>query len=268
LLPGGAPYDALTDDAQAALWAGCGLFFVQAMLHVCRVSCVSANGRGRQHELLAVAATMSASLCYYAMACGVSQASYAALAGRSRIFFHLQYFERGFCVSLVFLNTSALARERRPTLVAVVSLWLAAVAALYMGNTVSGLRREGFLVISFAMLLPVAVTTVCAMGERLRMSQLQTAYRFLATWCIVCCASYGIVYFVCEVVYVLDTTAEILLYMLVDFCVIGISSLVISCAGADLEAGLLPAQEAELSMYPGPHDYGFYPNPDFYNDNL
>ena len=26
--------------------------------------------------------------------------------------------------------------------------------------------------------------------------------------------------------------------------------------------------EAELSLYPGPHNYGFYPNPDFYNDNL
>merc|ERR1719454_2513949 len=100
------------------------------------------------------------------------------------------------------------------------------------------------------------------------MSQLQTTYRFLSAWCIICCSAYHIVYILCEVAYILDTETEILVYMLLDVCTIGISSVIISCAGSDLEAGLLPAQEAELSLYPGPHNYGFYPNPDFYNDNL
>jgi len=263
-----APYDPLTGPAKAALWVGCGLFAAQAALHGCRTLCVSASARSRQHELLAVAATACAALCYYSMACGISQASYAAVGGLSRIYFHMLYLERGFCVSLVFLNTSAMARERRASLVALVSMWLAAVGALYMGNFVSGPQRTGFLVASVAFLVPVGCTTVCAMGERLRMSQLQTSYRFLSTWCMVCCAGYQIVYFVCEVVYILDTETEILLYMLLDFCIIGVSSIIICCAGADLEVGLLPAQEAELSLYPGPHNFGFYPNPDFYNDNL
>jgi len=260
--------DPLSSAATVYLWVGCVLFCAQASFHCCRASCVSGSARGRQHELLAVASTAIASLCYLAMASGISQDAYIAVGGRARVFFHMLYLERGICVSLVFVNMYALARERRPSSVAVVSLWLAAVGALYMGNAVFGLRRTVFMVASLASLVPVGGTTICAMGDRVRMSQLQTTYRFLAAWCMVCCASYNMIYFVCEVVFILDTNTEILLYMLLDFCIIGVSSLTISFAGADMDVGLLPAQEAELSLYHGPHNYGFYPNPDFYNDNL
>jgi bacteriorhodopsin len=202
------------------------------------------------------------------MASGVSQASYGADGPLARLFYQLLYLERVLCVGLVFLNLAALARERRPSLVALVALWSASSGALYMGNTVLGVRRVAFLVASFLCMMPLATTLVCAMGERLRMSQLQTAYRFLSAWCVVCCTCYDLIYFLCEVVYILNTETEILLYMLLDLCIIAVPSLGISCAGSELESGLLPAQEAELSLYPGPHNYGFYPNPDFYNDNL
>lgn len=261
-----AATDPLTSAATSSLWVGCILFSAQASLHGFRAIYVSA--RGRQHELLAVAATAVSALCYYAMACGITQGAYAAVGGRGRAYFHLAYLERGLSVGLVFLNTSSMARERRSSLVAVVTMWLATVGALYMGNVVFGTSRTGFLVAALACLVPVGCTTVCAMGDRVKNSQLQTAYRFLSTWVMVCCGSYNLVYFVCQVVYILDTETEMLLYMLLDYCTIGISSLIVCCAGTDLEIGLLPAQEAELSLYPGPHHYGFYPNPDFYNDNL
>lgn len=259
-------YDPITSTAQVALWVGCFVFALQASIHWCRTGCVAS--RARQHELLSTSTAACAALFYFGMANGISEASYATAGQRSRLYYSFLYLERGLCVGLLFLNTSTLARERRPTMVALGVLWLLSTAALYMGNAVVGTRRLGFLVASILCLLPVATVLVCAMGERVKMSQLQTIYRFLSAWCILCCSGYVIVYTLCEVAYILDTETEILVYMLLDFCTTGISSVIISCAGSDLEAGLLPAQEAELSLYPGPHNYGFYPNPDFYNDNL
>jgi len=202
------------------------------------------------------------------MAYGCSKALYAAAGVRYRIYFQLLYLVRGLGLGLVFLNLAALARERRPPSISLGTMWLTSTTALYLGNTVVGTRRLVLLLASIGSLLPVATTLACSMGERVQMSQLQMVHRFLATWCLVCCACYALTYFLCEIAYVLDTETEVLIYALLDLCAIGVSSLVICCAGRDLEAGLLPAQEAELSLYPGPHNYGFYPNPDFYNDNL
>lgn len=261
-------FEPLTVPAQTALWVASATFAMQAMLHQCRGSCVTTNTRGQQHEQLAVAATGSSAVLYLGMASGCSKELYVANNSRYRIYFQLLYLVRGFGLGLVFLNLATLARERRPPAVALGTMWLTSTVALYLGNFVAGGRRLALLFASIACLLPVATTLVCSMGERVHMSQLQLVHKFLATWCLVCCACYALTYFLCEVAFLLDTETEIMIYVLLDLCAIGVSSLVICCAGRDLEAGLLPAQEAELSLYPGPHNYGFYPNPDFYNDNL
>jgi len=152
--------------------------------------------------------------------------------------------------------------------VALAAAWLTETGALYLGNLVSGSRRLCFLGAAFALLAPVATTLLGSMGGRLRLSKLQTVYRFLSTWCVICSMCYVLTFICCEVTGLLNTETEMLAYALLDYCTVGVSSLVISCAGPDVQAGLLPAQEAELSLYPGPHNHGFYPNPDYYDDNL
>lgn len=128
--------------------------------------------------------------------------------------------------------------------------------------------RLCFLGSAAAFLAPITGILLGSMGDRLRHSKLQTVYRFLATWIIVCGCCYPAVFLACQVTNLLDTETEILIYGLLDYCTVGVSCLVISGAGLELEVGLLPAQEAELSLYPGPHNHGFYPNPDYYEDNL
>ena len=72
----------------------------------------------------------------------------------------------------------------------------------------------------------------------------------------------------CELGNVVNTETEVILYALLDLCAVSISCAVISANGRNLEEGLLPAQEDELSLYPGPHKHGFFPNPDYYEDNV
>lgn len=266
--PEAGTYDPLSGTAQLALWCSCGALALQTVVHWLRAWFIVWGGRAEQHELLCGASTGSLALLYLAVACGLSQDLYAVGAGYFRIFFHLQYAGRALSVGLLLLNLSALAREKRPPAVALVFAWVASVGALYLGNFVNGAQRLAFLGAASLFLLPVASTLLGTMGERLRLSKLHTVYRFLATWCVVCSACYPIVFFVCEVGVLLDTETELLLYGLLDYCTIGVSSLIVSGAGSEVEVGLLPAQEAELSLYPGPHNHGFYPNPDYYDDNL
>lgn len=261
----------LTGTAEATLWAAAGVFGLQAILHWCRATCVASNARVKQHELLSGAAQGVAALLYLAMACGLSLSSYAdGVRGpaNQRPFFQLLYAERAIAGSVVLVNLAALARERRPSSVALAAAWTTETAALYLGTFAEGNRRLYLLGAAMALLLPPCATLFAAMGGRLARTPLQTVYRFLATWWGFCSACFCLHFTFCEVFALFDTETEMIGYALLDYCLVGVSSLVVSCAGPDLSAGLLPAQEAELSLYPGPHSHGFYPNPDYYDDNL
>eukprot|EP00747_Dinoflagellata_sp_TGD_P186942 gnl/TRDRNA2_/TRDRNA2_44339_c0_seq1.p1 gnl/TRDRNA2_/TRDRNA2_44339_c0~~gnl/TRDRNA2_/TRDRNA2_44339_c0_seq1.p1 ORF type:complete len:275 (-),score=17.28 gnl/TRDRNA2_/TRDRNA2_44339_c0_seq1:126-950(-) len=268
LLSHAGSYEPLTGTAQAAQWVACVVFLLQMLLHWSRAWCVVANTRAQHHELLSGASTGVCGLLYLAIADGLSEDLYTVGSRQYRIFYHLLYVERAVAVGLLLLNISVLARERRPPAVALVVVWLASTSALYLGNAVGGVRRLAFVVVAVIFLLPVAAGLLGSMGERVRLSQLQSVYRFLATWAVVCSACYPLVYFGAGVVGLLDTETELLVYALLDYCTVGVSALIVSSAGPDVDAPLLPAQEAELSLYPGPHQHGFYPNPNYYDDNL
>lgn len=276
-----------TQLAQASLLVACAAFALQSALHWMRAACAAINARAQQHELLSGAATSACALMYQGMACGISGGAYYLAAGSAelssaegggadgapdsrqpRIFFAFHYLARSLAGSVVLLNVAALARERRPPAVALAAVWCLQTGALYLGTLVQGAQRTGFLVAACWLVLPFALILLAVMGGRLRFSELQTVYRFLAMWCIVCSAGYSLVFFCSEMFCLFNSETELVAYMLLDYCVVGVSSLVISCAGSELQVGLLPAQEAELSLYPGPHNHGFYPNPDYYDDNL
>lgn len=129
-------------------------------------------------------------------------------------------------------------------------------------------QRASFLIAACGLVIPLAATLLATMGTRLRMSQLQSTFRFLAVWFTICCTGYCAVFLFSAILEFLSVETEILACALIDMGLIVISSLVITCAGPDVEVGLLPAQEAELSLYPGPHRHGFFPNLDYYDDNL
>mmetsp|Transcript_178844 Transcript_178844/g.573150 ORF Transcript_178844/g.573150 Transcript_178844/m.573150 type:complete len:280 (-) Transcript_178844:291-1130(-) len=274
VLPPGSPavgLPELTGTSHVVLWGACVLFAGQSALHWFMAACRTSSARAQQHELLSGAATGLCALSYQAMASGVSRMVYEVTAfdgQHQRICFSLLYAERAVAGALVFVNIAALARERRPPMAALVAVWFAETAALFFGNLVEGWSRFRFLIAAGVLLVPQAGMLLAAMGRRLHLSQLHAVYRFLSTWCSFCSACYCLVYFFSEVVVLFNTETEIIAYALLDGCAIGISSLVVTCAGPEVQVGLLPAQEAELSLYPGPHRHGFYPNPDYYDDNL
>lgn len=271
---GDASQEGLTKTAQVCLWGACILFYTQAAMHWSRATCVAESARAQQLELLAGAATTISALLYQGMACGLSVAHLAAnpdphsAAADQRIFFAFWYLERVTAGSLVLVNIVTLARERHPPVVALASLFAAGTAALYFGCLVEGHLRLGFLAAAASLLMPQGMTLTALMGSRLHLSELQTVYRFLSTWCMCCSTCYCLLFSLCDVGSIFDIETEVLAYALLDYCTIGVSSLVISWVSADIPVGLLPAQEAELSLYPGPHHHGFYPNPDYYDDNL
>lgn len=268
--------ESLTKNAQVGLWVTCAIFSAQAVFHWIRATCVAENARARQHELLAGSAAGSSALLYQGMACGLSLAKVAAdaagadssAAAGTRVFFAFWYLERAASGSLVIVNIVALARERHPPALSVVSLFALETLALYFGCLAEGRQRLGFFFTAVVLLIPQGITLTALMGSRLRLSELQTTYRFLSTWFLCCSACYCLLFLLCDVGAVLDGETEVLAYALLDYCAIGVSSLVVSWASSDLQVGLLPAQEAELSLYPGPHHHGFFPNPDYYDDNL
>lgn len=274
-------FGALTGTAQAAFAAASVLLATQASIHWCRSGCgrcgapdasvaagTGAALRTQQHELLSSAAASVAALAYLGMTCGLSQDTFATYSGTDgRTWFPLQYMGRGVAATAVLLNVGSLARERRPPLVSLALMWLGQVASLYMAHYVKD-QRPYFCGVALVFLLPMVTTLHGVMGRRLRLTALLAVYRFLASWCIMCGACYITVFLCCAVLGLFSTETELLAYVLLDYALIGISSLVISCAGPEKDVGLLPAQEAELSLYPGPHDHGFYPNPNFYDDNL
>merc|ERR1712224_1101103 len=172
-------------------------------------------------------------------------------------------------VDLALLNVAVFARERRPQTVGVMVTWALVTAALYLGCLVDpGTRQFSFFSFALVSFLPVTVALLCSMGTRVYGSSLQTPYRFLATWGVVCGACFFLAFLAAQVFVVVNSETEIMLNSLLDYCVVGVSGLVVSCNDPGTEFGLLPAQEAELSLYPGPHSHGFYPNPDYYDDNL
>lgn len=274
-------FGALTGTATGAFGAASALFAAQASLHWCRSGCggcgaasaSAAAGAGaalrtQQHELLSSAAAGLLALVYLGLTCGVSQDTYATYSGSDqRTWFPLQYAGRGGAAAALLLNVATLARERRPPMVSLAILWLGQVASLYMAHFVKD-ERPYFCAVALAFLLPMVTTLHGVMGRRLRLTALMPLYRFLASWCIMCGACYVVVFLCSAVLGLFSSETELLAYVLVDYALIGVSSLVISCAGPERDIGLLPAQEAELSLYPGPHDHGFYPNPNFYDDNL
>lgn len=267
-------YEPLSSTAQASLLCACGAFALQAALHWIRASSISANARSQQHEQLSGAATSCCAMIYLTMACQVLQGLYTAANSDShqlRIYFGLGFAARGIVGGILLVNVCALARERRPPMVAMVGVWTTMISALFFGYLAKpgGGRRSALLAAAVALHLPLISTLVCSMGSRLRESQLQVVYRFLASWLILCGMCYCIIFYCCPVAGLLSTETEILVYTLLDYCLVGVSCLVVTCAsGQDLEAPLLPAQEAELSLYPGPHNHGFFPNLHYYDDNL
>eukprot|EP00927_Polykrikos_kofoidii_P032287 TRINITY_DN27557_c0_g1_i1.p1 TRINITY_DN27557_c0_g1~~TRINITY_DN27557_c0_g1_i1.p1 ORF type:complete len:286 (+),score=38.61 TRINITY_DN27557_c0_g1_i1:148-1005(+) len=270
-----ADFEPLSQTATMALWCSCGAFALQAAFHWLRACCLASqdSSRTQQHELLSGAVLNVAAMLYLAMACGVSQDLYLDGGGgghKYRIFFHLHFLERALAVGMVLVNTGALARERRPPTISLSVAWCSHIAALYFGHVVQpGWRRNFVLAVAVTLLVPLGVVLFGAMGARLRMSHLQVIFRFLASWYVLCGACFSLAFWCCAIAGLLSTETELLAYALLDYCVVGVSSLVISCAaGPEMEAGLLPAQEAELSLYPGPHSHGFYPNPHYYDDNL
>lgn len=256
--------------SEVELWSVCAAFGAQAVAHWLRAACTGAGARVQQHELLGGAAAGIGAVLYLAAASGISAADYAPTDGseRRRPFVHLLHLERALAMGLLLLNVAALARERRPPAVALAAAWFTQMGALYLGHFVVGLPRLFFLGAAAVQLLPLAATLWGAMGGRLRLSPLQTVYRFLSTWCVASGAGYCLAFLCCEVTGWLDSPTELRVYAALDYLTVGLGSLVVSCAGSDKQAPMLPGQEAELSLYPGPHNHGFYPNPDFYDDNL
>eukprot|EP00928_Gymnodinium_smaydae_P089878 TRINITY_DN73769_c0_g1_i1.p1 TRINITY_DN73769_c0_g1~~TRINITY_DN73769_c0_g1_i1.p1 ORF type:complete len:302 (-),score=59.75 TRINITY_DN73769_c0_g1_i1:228-1055(-) len=260
-------------DPPAAFWGACYLFALQACVHWSKAGCVAAHGsRGQMHDQVSGAATGVCALLFLAATSGISCGSYTIGDGAGatqRTIYWLLPVERSVAMVLVLMNLGALARERRPPLVALTAAWLTQTGALALGHLVSpGNQRLWFLLAAVLLLFPLASMLVGSMGSRLRHSQLQVFYRFLASWCVLCAACYCLAFYCCAVAGIFSTETELLVYSLLDYSAIGVSSLVVSCAGSDIDLALLPAQEAELSLYPGPHSHGFYPNPHFYDDNL
>merc|ERR1712187_294937 len=156
-------------------------------------------------------------------------------------------------------------------MVATGAIWSAFMSTLLFGHLAKPINgcRLWLLIAAICLLVPLASTLLGSMGSRLRYSHLQVLYRFLASWFLLCGACYCLAFYCCAIAGLFGTETEILAYALLDYCLIGVSCLVISCAGGpELEAVMLPAQEDELSVYPGPHTHGFFPNPHYYDDNL
>eukprot|EP00439_Symbiodinium_sp_Y106_P062533 s2602_g9.t1 len=251
-------------------WAATGLMAAQATIHWGRANCTAQSSRAAEHELLSGATTGLAALLYLAMACGISEAyeAFEADGSTQRLFFHIAYLGRAFLPCLLLLNISTLARERRSSAAALMAAWVMQVLALYLGQLAKAQQRWIFLLAAVVALVPMAITMCAAMGGRLHESSLMTAYRFLVTWVCICGAGFCWLFLFCQVFRFLEVHTEVVLGALLDYCLLGVSSLVISCAGPDVQAPLLPGQEEELSLYPGPHTHGFFPNLDFYDDNL
>ncbi|CAE7215015.1 unnamed protein product [Symbiodinium natans] len=243
---------------------------IQAVLHWGRANCAAQSSRAAQHELLSGATTGLAALLYLAMACGISQdyEKGSGVGSTQRLFFHLAYVGRAFVPCFLLLNISTLARERRSPAAALLGAWITQVLALYLGQLVQAQKRWIFLLAAVAALLPMGITMCASMGGRLHQSPLMTAYHFLVTWVCLCGAGFCWLFLCCQVFHFLDVQTEVVLGAILDYCLLGVSSIAISCAGPDIQAPLLPSQEEELSLYPGPHSHGFFPNLDFYDDNL
>mmetsp|Transcript_96787 Transcript_96787/g.278458 ORF Transcript_96787/g.278458 Transcript_96787/m.278458 type:complete len:271 (-) Transcript_96787:93-905(-) len=257
----------VTGLAQASLCTACGVFALQAALHWTRAVCSAPGPRAQQHETLSGVATGTCALFYQGMAFGMSQRSCTVGDAGKQAMFDFHYLGRSLGGALVLINAATLARERRAPAVAVAASWAAETAALYMG-ALAGKHRTSLLLSACLLLLPLAASLLGIMGGRLRRSPLEGAFRFVSAWCTSCAVCYVLVFYLAEVACLLNTETEIVAYTLLDWSFVGASSLVISCAGPELQAVLLPAQEEELSLYPGPHNHGFFPNPDYYDDNL
>lgn len=262
---------------EAWLWWAFVAFGLQAALHWCRAFCGTAAGepRAQQHEVLSGAATGMCAVLYQAMAFGCSRRTYAGCgngddgnAAGVRVMYDLHFGGRALAGAIVLVNLAALARERRTVAVALAALWCSETVALYLGGLVPARRRGAILLTACSLLVPLAGMTLSVMGGRLRRSPLEAVFRFLAMWCTTCAACYALVFYLGEVVCLLTVETQLVAYVLLDGALISVSSCVVSSAGPDLRVPLLPAQEAELSLYPGPHHHGFYPNPEFYDDNL
>jgi len=271
-----ADHESLTGAVNTAFSLACAAFLLQACLHTVRAWTLGPLRRAQQHEQLSAAANGTCALVYYAMYCGVFEGLYtsggdAAANGRhtSRIIFWISFVGRADAISLVLVNLSALARERRPPVFAVGAVWVTQTASLCLGHLVDADKgRLGFLVIAVALLLPLSSALIGSMGARLRLSHLQVVHRFLASWCVLCSACYCLAFFCCAYADLFSTETEMMVYTLLDYCTVGVSCIVVSCAGPEIETALLPAQEEELSLYPGPHTHGFYPNVSYYEDHL
>jgi len=262
-------FEPLSDAAQTTIWLAFLAFGLQTLFHWCRASCTG-QSRSEQHEMIASSATGSFALVYLAMANGLSKSLYAASGPRPcRVFFPVDFLGRLVCVDLALLNVAVLARERRPQTVGVVVTWSLVTSALYCGCLVDpGPPRFSFFAFALVAFVPVMAALLCSMGSRTRGSSLQTPYRFLATWGVVCGTCFFLAFLAAQIFGIVNSETEIMLLSLLDYCIVGVSGLVVSCNDPGTEMGLLPAQEAELSLYPGPHSHGFYPNPDYYDDNL
>lgn len=261
---------ALTSVSHGTLVAACALFAVQSAIHWLRSLCSAQTSRAVQHEQVAGAATAAAAVLYQGMACGFSARlqEESASPGGHRVFFEFWYIVRALGGGLALLNIATLARDRHPPTTAVICVWLVQTGALFLGSDATGSTRVSFLLSAVALLVPLGGSLLSSMGDRLRQSPLESVYRFLATWFSCCSGGFCLVFFLCEQVDMFDSETEIIAYALLDYCTIGVTSVVLSWVSHDIPVGLLPAQEEELAMYPGPHSHGFYPNPDYYDDNL
>jgi len=256
--------------SHGALVLACLVFAVQSAIHWMRALCTAQSPRAVQHEQVAGAATASAAVLYQSMAAGISVVLHggASTADAPRVTFELWFATRAVSGSLALLNIVTLARDRHPATMAVITVWLLQTGALYTGSNLAGSSTSAFLLTALVLLVPLGGSLLSTMGFRLRNSPLETVYRFLATWFLCCAGGYCLVFFLCEQVAMFDSETETIAFILLDYCTVGVTSVVVGWVSPDVPGGLLPAQEEELSMYPGPHSHGFYPNPDYYDDNL
>lgn len=210
--------------------------------------------------MIASSATGFSALFYLAMGQGFSKIQYTGADGVQRVGFDLRYVERFVGVALVIFNVGVLARDRRTAIAGSCGLWALSVAALYIASKTDGGMRTPFFGFSFGAFVPMICIIACFMGRLTLGSNLQTPYRFLATWILVCCFFYFGIFAFAELTALVDSETEIILYALMDVCTVSVTSWVISFCAHHVPEKLLPMEEKHMSQYPGPAGHGFHPN--------
>ncbi|CEM31107.1 unnamed protein product [Vitrella brassicaformis CCMP3155] len=259
-------YDDISQTSSITLWTTFGVLSALGLFMWVR-AITATQKRAINSDNICMAVLLTGAFTYLGMSFGVGKELYADKTGdHYRVTLQLRYIGRLVGGALLGYAVSHLARATRYMQLVLMVLWGIIVTSLRYGLLVEWDGRWSFWGFALAVYVVYTYLLTFEIAQNVVDAEVQWTYNFLSTSTSVLIGFYFLFYVLGEIMQVVDVEVEIIVHCVMDFLLLGCLPTAITFLENSVDEGLLPSQEQEMNLYPGPHKVGFHPNPEYYEN--